>query len=86
MPGSRGSEALAVVITLYITSFIATGLRFYTHGFILKHFFAEDYITLVSLVRDIVSNSIEQVQTLIYFRRYYIQLTQSVQRFLSNMD
>ncbi|KAL7902884.1 hypothetical protein HDV63DRAFT_412041 [Trichoderma sp. SZMC 28014] len=50
MPGSRGSEALAVVITLYITSFIAIGLRFYTHGFILKHFFAEDYITLVSLI------------------------------------
>lgn len=54
MPGSRGSEALAVVIALYITSFIAISLRFYTHGVILKHFFAEDYITLASLVRDIV--------------------------------
>ncbi|UKZ88847.1 uncharacterized protein TrAFT101_004578 [Trichoderma asperellum] len=50
MPESRGPEALAVVITLYVTSFIAIGLRLYTHGFILKHFFAEDYISLASLI------------------------------------
>ncbi|EHK21657.1 uncharacterized protein TRIVIDRAFT_53006 [Trichoderma virens Gv29-8] len=50
MSGSRGPEALAVVITLYIISFIAIGLRFFTHGFILKHFFPEDYISLVALI------------------------------------
>jgi hypothetical protein len=46
----RGPEALAVVIILYIASFISRALRLYTHGFILKHFFAEDYISLATLV------------------------------------
>ncbi|KAL7928267.1 hypothetical protein V8C35DRAFT_245409 [Trichoderma chlorosporum] len=49
MSKSRGPEALAVILTLYIVSFAAISLRFYTHGFILKQFFVEDYISLISL-------------------------------------
>ncbi|OAQ59977.1 cation-transporting ATPase 4 [Pochonia chlamydosporia 170] len=50
MTGNRGPQIIAVVVTFYITSLITIGLRFYTHGFILKRFFAEDYISLVALV------------------------------------
>ncbi|KAL7940872.1 hypothetical protein V8C42DRAFT_336362 [Trichoderma barbatum] len=50
MSGSRGPEAMAVVITLYIMGFIAIAFRFYTHGFILKRFFPEDYLSLVALI------------------------------------
>ncbi|KAI5462761.1 hypothetical protein BGZ63DRAFT_471048 [Mariannaea sp. PMI_226] len=48
--GSRGPQALAVSIFLYIISFIAIGLRFFTHCFILKRFFAEDYVSAAAFI------------------------------------
>jgi hypothetical protein len=51
MTENRGPQVLGVVISFYILSVITISLRFYTHGIILKHFFAEDYICLVALVK-----------------------------------
>ena len=42
---------LGIIITLYTTSIISGLLRFYTHGVIIKRFFAEDILTLIALVR-----------------------------------
>lgn len=50
MPGSRGPEALAVFIKLYIVSSIAICLRFYTQCFTPKSLFPKDYISLVAVV------------------------------------
>jgi hypothetical protein len=51
MKDDRGPQMAGVIIALYVTSITTGALRFYTHGFIIKRFFAEDYITFVSLVR-----------------------------------
>lgn len=46
---------LGIIITLYTTSIISGLLRFYTHGVIIKRFFAEDILTLIALVRTRLS-------------------------------
>lgn len=50
MTQDRGPQVLGVLISLLVTSVVTGGLRFYTHGVIVRRFFAEDYLTLVSLV------------------------------------
>lgn len=50
MPGSRGPEALVVLIKLYTISSITICLRFYTLCSTPKSFFPKDYISLVALV------------------------------------
>lgn len=50
MADDRGPEILGVLIALCVTSFASGALRFYTHGVIIKRFFAEDYLTAISLV------------------------------------
>lgn len=50
MGNDRGPQMTGVIITLFVTSIITGVLRFYTHGFIIKRFFAEDYITFFTLV------------------------------------
>lgn len=49
--GDRGPEMQGVIIALLATSLLTGILRFYTHGVLIKRFFAEDYLTLVALVR-----------------------------------
>jgi hypothetical protein len=51
MSDDRGSDIIGVIVALLITSVITAGLRFYTHGIILKRFFAEDYVMMVAMVR-----------------------------------
>lgn len=55
MPENRGPQVLGVLISFYILTVTTIGLRFYTHGVILKHFFAEDYVCLAALVRATLS-------------------------------
>ena len=60
---NRGPQLEAVVIALYITSMVTGALRFYTHGFILKRFFAEDYITIVALVGSLTPRGGMRLET-----------------------
>lgn len=54
MADNRGPQLAGILITLFVTSIITGGLRFYTHGFIIKRFFAEDYLTVIALVRSLL--------------------------------
>ena len=47
---NRGPELAAVIIFLMVFSTVTVGLRCYTMGFILKRFFAEDWLSVVTLV------------------------------------
>ncbi|KAF4631002.1 hypothetical protein G7Y89_g7135 [Cudoniella acicularis] len=46
---NRGSELAAVVIVLLVFTLVAVGLRCYTMGVLLKRFFAEDWLSVVTL-------------------------------------
>ncbi|KAJ3475679.1 hypothetical protein NLG97_g9374 [Lecanicillium saksenae] len=48
--GDRGPQLTGVIATLCATSVITGLLRFYTHGVLIKRFFAEDYLTLIALI------------------------------------
>ncbi|KAJ6780239.1 hypothetical protein PWT90_08236 [Aphanocladium album] len=48
--GDRGPQLTGVIIALCVTSVLTGLLRFYTHGVLIKRFFAEDYLTLVALI------------------------------------
>ncbi|CEJ88097.1 hypothetical protein VHEMI04609 [[Torrubiella] hemipterigena] len=54
MAHDRGPQVLGVLISLLVTSVVTGALRFYTHGVIVRRFFAEDYLTLVSLILYVV--------------------------------
>ena len=56
---------LGIVIALYTTSIITGILRFYTHGVIIKRFFAEDYLTLIALVKEPGLHSRHHCQSMI---------------------
>jgi len=47
---NRGPELAAVVIALLVFTFITVALRVYTMGFLMKRFFAEDYLAVVTFV------------------------------------
>jgi hypothetical protein len=51
MADDRGPQLEAVLITLLILSVITTVLRCYTMGFILKRFYTEDWLAVLTLVR-----------------------------------
>lgn len=51
MADDRGPQMMGVIVALFVTSIISGALRFYTHGVIIKRFFAEDYLTVAALVR-----------------------------------
>ncbi|KAH7417607.1 cation-transporting ATPase 4 [Cadophora sp. MPI-SDFR-AT-0126] len=46
---NRGLELAAVIIFLMVFSLVTVGLRCYTMGFVLKRFFAEDWLSVVTL-------------------------------------
>ena len=50
MSDDRGPQLEAVVISLLVLSIIATSLRCYTMGCILKRFFIEDWLAVLALV------------------------------------
>jgi hypothetical protein len=50
MADDRGPALVAVLIVFLILSLISTSLRFYSMGFILKRFYIEDWLALVTLV------------------------------------
>jgi len=47
---NRGPELAAVIIFLMVFSLVTVGLRCYTMGVVLKRFFAEDWLSVVTLV------------------------------------
>ncbi|KHN96057.1 cation-transporting ATPase 4 [Metarhizium album ARSEF 1941] len=50
MADDRGPQLMGVLVALFVTSAISGALRFYTHGVIIKRFFAEDHVTIVALL------------------------------------
>ncbi|KID82018.1 cation-transporting ATPase 4, partial [Metarhizium majus ARSEF 297] len=54
MADDRGPQMMGVIVALFVTSIISGALRFYTHGVIIKRFFAEDYLTVVALASQLL--------------------------------
>ncbi len=50
MTESRGQALETVLIVLLVLSLVTTSLRFYSVGVILKRFYIEDWLALVTLV------------------------------------
>lgn len=51
MADNRGPQIEALLITLLILSIITAALRCYSMGVLLKRFYVEDWLALVTLVR-----------------------------------
>lgn len=47
---NRGPELAAVIIFLLAFALTTVGLRCYTMGYLMKRFFAEDWLSVVTLV------------------------------------
>jgi len=53
MSDDRGPALEAVLIVLLVLCVVSTSLRFYSMGVILKRFYVEDWLAMVTLVRMI---------------------------------
>ncbi len=50
MADDRGPDLRAVLIVCLILCVVSTALRFYSMAVILKHFYVEDWLAMVTLV------------------------------------
>ena len=51
MADDRGPQLEGALIGLFVCAVVSVSLRIYTHGAILRHLYAEDWLSLVTLVR-----------------------------------
>ena len=50
MADDRGPQLAGALTALFVLSVVSVSLRAYTHGVILRHFYAEDWLSLFTLV------------------------------------